>query len=307
MRDPAIQLSGLTPLKAYHALRDRAEEAVARGDLATGRRLCERALDFARETGDADWCDRAYCNLAPLLVESGETAAVMPELRRILMRNGDEMSCYLAAYTLARAHDLGQEYKKAIFYARIGLDRVHRLDAPERTAACHNLMGNLLLAESRLDEACAEYEQALAATAELPPLRLALILDNIGYCRLLAGRRSDGFRLVFRSLRMLRRLGASSYQRYPHSALAFGYLEIGRCDRAARHGLTALRLAEEVGDDQSIKNALYLLGEAANLMGSPDDARRCFASLQRRFYPNHEHLTETLMAVGVRGLLNLRA
>jgi tetratricopeptide (TPR) repeat protein len=307
MSDPAAQLAETTPLGAYEALRDRAERALWQGDLGTARRLYEQAQALAGEIGDPDLVDRARCNLAALLVETGEGASVMSDLRQVLMRNRDELNCYLAAYTLARAHDLNQDYKKAIFYARIGLDRVQRLGAPERTAICHNLMGNLLLAESHLDEACAEYERALATTEELPPLRLALILDNVGYCRLLKGRHAEGFEHSFRSLRMLRRLGARGYQRYPHLSLAFGYLEVGRHDRAARHGFAALRLAEEVGDDQVVKNALYLLGEAANLMGSPDDARRCFEALQRRFYPGQQGLIDSLMAVGVRRLLNLRA
>lgn len=306
MAEPA-QLADSSPFGAYEALRDRADRALWRGDLEAARPLYERALDLAEETGDRDLGDRALCNLAALLVETGEGASVMAGLREVLMRNRDELNCYLAAYTLARAHDLNQDYKKGIFYARIGLDRVQRLDAPERTAVCHNLMGNLLLAESHLDEACAEYERALAATPELPPLRLALILDNVGYCRMLRGRHSEGFGLSFRSLRMLRRLGARAYQRYPHISLAFGYLEIGRYHRAVRHGFAALRMAEEVGDDQMVKNALYLLGEAANLIGSPADARRCFETLQRRFYPGQEQLAQALMAVGVRPLLNLRA
>ena len=306
MAEPA-QLADSSPLAAYEALRDRADQAVLRGDLTAARPLLEQALALAEELGDSDLRDRALCNLAAVLVETGEGASVLTALRSVLMRNHDELNCYLAAYALARTHDLNQDYKKAIFYARIGLDRVQRLDMPQRTATCHMLMGNLLLAESHLAEACAEYELALAATEELPALHLALILDNVGYCRLLKGRHAEGFRFLFRSLRILRRLGARAYQRGPQLSLAFGYLEIGRHHRAVQHGFTALRLAEEVGDDQTVKNALYLLGEAANEIGSPDDARRCWQALQRRFYPGQERLAEALMTVGVRRLLNLRA
>lgn len=307
MAEPTAQLAGSTPAGAYEALRDRADRALWRGDFEIARPLYEQALELAGEIGDPDLRDRALCNLSALLVETGHGDSVMAGLREVLMRSGDDLNCYLAAYTLACAHDRNQDYKKAIFYARIGLDRVGRLDAPERTAICHNLMGNLLLAESYVDEARTEYEKALAVTDDLPPLRLALILDNVGYCRLLAGRHAEGFGLVFRSLRMLRRLEARAFQRYPHISLAYGYLEIGRPHRAARHGLRALALSEEVNDTQSVKNLLYLLGEAATLMGSPADARRCFESLQRRFYPGQEQLADALMAVDVRPLVNLRA
>ena len=306
MAGPA-QLADSSPLGTCEALRDRAERAVLRGDLAAARPLLEQALAVADGSGDLDLRDRALCNLGALLVETGDGAAMMTGLRAVLMRNHDELNCYLASYALARAHDLNQDYKKAIFYARIGLDRVQRLGSPQRTAMCHMLMGNVLLAESHLDEACAEYELAQTMNEELSPLQGALLLDNVGYCRLLRGRHDQAFGFLFRSLRTLRRLGARAYQRGPHLSLAFGYLEIGRYHRAARHGFAALRLAEEVGDDQTVKNALYLLGEAAHEIGSPDDARRCYEALQRRFYPDQERLPDALMAVGVRRLLNLRA
>lgn len=307
MADPMTELATATPLDAYEALRDRGDRALGVGDLAAARGFFERALEQAEATGDPDLRDRALCNLAGVVIELGEGAAVMTALRQILMKGRDDLNCYLATYALSRAHDLDREYKKAIFYARIGLDRVAGLDAPERAAVSHNQMGNLLLAENHLDEACAEYELALTTTAELPELSRALILDNVGYCRLLTGRRDDGFRLLFESLRSLRRLGARLYERYPHLALAFGYLEIDRHHRAAQHGFAALRLAEEADDRQTIKNALYLLGETARLMGAADHASRCFEMLQRRFYPGQPELARTLMAVDVRGLLHLRA
>lgn len=301
------RLAGLTPRQAYDEVRQTADRVRDRGDLPGARRLYEEAVELAAGTGDPDLRDRALCNLAGVAVELSDGTSVMGDLREILMKNRDEMNCYLAAYTLARAHELAQSYKKALFYARIALDRVSRLSHPKHTAACHNLMGNLLLAESFVDDAREQYQRALATSDDLPLLRTALILDNLGYCRLLEGRHSEGFTLAFRSLRILRRLGARAYQRYPRISLAFGYLEIGRYDRAIRHGFAALRLAEEVGDNQEVKNCLFLLGEAARLLGSPEDARRCFESLQRRFYSEHSHLVDALMAVEVRGLLNLRA
>ncbi len=308
MSDPTADLAGLAPLAAYEALSDRALHAAADlGDLTTGRSLYERALGYARETSDPDLVDRAFCNLASLLIECGEGGAAMPELRQILMKNRDGVNCWLASYALARAHEVNQDYKKALFYARIAAERVTQLRSSEWSAASCNQMGNLLLAESYFDHACAHYEKALANSSHLRELSRALILDNVGYCRLLKGQHAQGFELSFQSLRILRRLGARAYQRYPHISLAFGYLEIGRYDRAVRHGFAALRLSEEVGDDREVKNSLYLLGEAASLLGSPDDARRCFESLQRRFYAGQGHLVDTLMAVGVRRLLNLRA
>ena len=217
----------------YDALRDDAKEAVRVGDLVAAEAYLQQALGVAREIGDPNLIDRAQCNLATLAIERGEGPSTLPQLRQVLMKNQDEFNCYLAAYALARAHDLDQKYKKGIFYARIAQERARRLDRPERLASSHNQMGNLLLAESYFDEACAEYEQALQAP-ELPALHRAVIVANIGYCRSISGQRREGFRLLFESLRSLRRLGAQPWQRYAHLALCYAYLEIGRYRRAAQ-------------------------------------------------------------------------
>ena len=65
--------------------------------------------------------------------------------------------------------------------------------------------------------------------------------------------------------------------------------------------------AEQDGDRDLLKNALYLQGEAANLSNSNHEARQSFARLQREFFPNSGHLPEFLLAVGVRGMVSLRA
>lgn len=304
---PPPAADGAGPERSRYAeLRDCAVEAVRAGDLTTAQSCYAEALAVARELADPVLVDRALCNLAGVEIELREGDSALTDLRRVLMQNQDAMNCYLAAYALARVHDLDQKYKKAIFYARIAQDRARQLERPEKLAASHNQMGNLLLAESYFDDACAEYERALE-TPGLPELRRALILDNVGYCRIVNGAHRDGFRLLFESLRTLRRLGARPWQRYPHLALCFAYLEIGRYRRAARHGFAGFRLAEDSGDEQSVKNALYLLGETANQMGASDEAYACFETLQRRFFPGQDRLAESLMAVNVRSLVNLRA
>jgi TolA-binding protein len=56
-----------------------------------------------------------------------------------------------------------------------------------------------------------------------------------------------------------------------------------------------------------VKNALYLLGEVANLSEDVHTARRHFTRLHRDFYPEAGYLPEFLLAVDVRKLVNLHA
>lgn len=297
-----------TPDRArYEALRDRAAERIDAGDLAAAEALFEQALAAAREIDDAELVDRAYCNLAGVVVESGRRTAVLSELRRILMSNRDPENCRLAAYHIARAYELAREFKKGLFYARIAHDLSLRLGRERWIASSHNRMGDLLLADSFFDEAFHEYEKGLELMAEEPTFARAVLLDGMGYCQFVRGDHRAGFRSAFASLRMMRRLGVRPWQRGPHLTLCFGYLEQGRFRSAIRHGAVALRLAEEAGDESYVKNSLYLLGEAANLSGDPDGALRHFETLQRRYYPDERFLANFLLAVDVRRMVNLKA
>src|SRR5947208_224122 len=74
----------------------------------------------------------------------------------------------LAAYNIARHYELTKNYKKSLFYARIALDRARVLGRREWLASTHNLIGNTLLAESHIDPACHEYEEALELAPREP-------------------------------------------------------------------------------------------------------------------------------------------
>lgn len=302
-------LAEATPLRrdGYTALRNRGIKVLRAGDLAAAQELFEQALALARDSGDDRLTDRAFCNLAAVVVETPRRAGVLPELRRILVGNRDAENCRLAAYHIARSYELAKENKKGLFYARIARDLSIRLERSEWIASSHNQMGNLLLADSYFDEACGEFELALGLLPNDPHVLRALILDNLGYCSLVRGRYRDGFRSAMASVRMMRDVGARLWLAAPHLTLSFGYLEIGRLRSAARHGAMALKLAREVGDETSVKNALYLLGETANLSGEPDSAYRHFETLQRRFFPDETYLADFLLAVDVRRLINLKA
>jgi tetratricopeptide (TPR) repeat protein len=213
----------------------------------------------------------------------------------------------VAAYNIARFYELGKSFKKALFYARIARDRSENLGRRDWLASSHNLIGNTLLAESFIEKACEEYERALALMPEAPSAARARILDNLGYCRILQKRHAEGYSLLYESLRLLRHFNAQRYEISTRLDLCFAHLETGRYGHARRQGSRALRLAEKMDEPDSVKNALYLLGEVENLSGSVDTARGYFARLQRDFYPEAAYLPGFLLAVDVRQLVNLHA
>lgn len=290
----------------YEALRAKAVACLRQGRLGAAEAYYREALGVAREIGDADLADRAYCNLVAVRIGRHEDPEALPRLRQILTRNGDAGNCSLAAYNLARAYEHRRDYKKGLFYARIALERFKSLqrDDSEWLAMALNQLGNLLVAESFFHEAIGHYREALGLEPS-PPLTLrAMISQNIGYCLVMTDRPTEGLSLIFKSRHVLRR----NPQMVPqlHLDIALAHLELGRYRDARRHGEKALRAAKREGRAEEIKNALFVVGEAANLEGDEDLARHYFDLLQE-YFPGTPFVSDFLLATDVRQLVNLRA
>jgi TolA-binding protein len=65
-------------------------------------------------------------------------------------------------------------------------------------------------------------------------------------------------------------------------------------------------MAEQFGSADDVRNAVFLLGESFICEGEEAEARSCFDRIQDQ-YPGTPYLTELLLAVDVRELINLRA
>ena len=251
--------------------------------------------------------DRAFCNRATIRLELGDGTQELGELRQILLRSHDSETAYLAAYNAARIYELSKDTERALFYADKARERADKAERTDWLAYSHNLIANLHLEQSHFSDACSGYELALALSPADTSIGRALILDNLGYCRFVEGRLDEGFSMVFECLRTLRAQKCPQFEARPRLSLCYGYLELGRHDRALEHGLRALDLATRNDDDESIKNSLYLIGESYNQLGDTESARARFEELQGRFYPDAPHVPDLLLAIDVRPLLNLKA
>jgi tetratricopeptide (TPR) repeat protein len=267
----------------------------------------DEALAWARRNDDTDLWDRAFCNRCAVEIELGNRGSWLGELRRIVLRSQDPENGFLAAYNVARAYELDKEVGRATFYARIAQDRCSRLERRDWLAWSKNQTANLLLADSRFEEACTEYGEALELMSPESSATRSLILDNLGYCEIVRGRYKQGFALLFAGLRTLVYRGAERYQARLRLSLCYAYLEIGRLRRALRHGLRALELATQHNDTDSMKYAHFLLGETYNQLGCDEAAREYFTRLQQRFYPGASGVPDLLMAIDVRQIINLKA
>jgi len=293
-------------LQRYEALRDQGVALMRAGDLPAACELLQQALAAARSLADRNVEDRAFCNWVGVTLSLQPCDAQLPKLREILVRNSDAENCRLAAYNLARAYEDKREHKKGLFYARIALERTKSLDKanPEWLATSHNQLANLLVAESFFAEGLEHYAMALEAHRQPPAVLKAMIDGNIGYCQLMLGKPREALELLYRSLRKLRAYRIATVR--AHLDLALALLEVEKYHHAIRHAGRALATAEADGRADDVKNALYLLGEAANLLGDEDAARLHFSKLQK-YFPETPFLTDFLLATDIRQMVNLRA
>lgn len=287
------------------------QTAFERGSLQEAVELLSKALELAEATGDGQRIDLAFCNLSSArIVLDGDRPldpSAMNRLREILLRNQDLTNCFLAAYNLARIYELKKDSRKGLFYARIALDRSQLLGREVWIASSRNQIGNFLLAQSYFGEAAAEYQSALDLYPESAVERRALVRLNVGYSLVVRGELGTAYEVIYPALRELRRLGSVRGQMFAHLDLCFAHLEGRRYRDALRHGERGLELAESLGEVDAVKNGLYLLGQSSYLLGDEEAAGWYFSRLESEFYPGSTGISEFLMAVDVRKMINLRA
>jgi tetratricopeptide (TPR) repeat protein len=291
---------------AFEEFRCQWRRSIEQGNLEEAEEIIHRAHSWALQSGDQRLIDSVVCSQAAVVIHLGRGDVAVPRLREILIRSHDAGNCRMAAYYISIHYAFSRNYKKSLFYARIACDHARQEGRTDWIAYTADQLGNALLGESHIDEASRKYETAVSLVPG-PSVWRARMLNNLGYCRVLQERFAEGYSSLYECLRLLRRFSAERYQVLPHLDLCFAHLETGRYPLARRHGLAAIDLAEKFGDADGIKNALYLLGETANLLGETAAAGGYFSRLQRDYYPDAAYLPGFLLTVDVRKLVNLHA
>jgi tetratricopeptide (TPR) repeat protein len=299
-------------------MKDRYDELLMLGEQAVGANEFEGAAghfadaeSVAREMGEVDLADRAFCNRCSVLVELDRGADQIPKLKEILLRSSDTRNRFLAAYCTGVAYFIAEDLERAASYARRATGLARELDDQSLEQRSFNLVGTLAARDSRFDEAeeafniCLEahrgvdgYQRVMAAQVE----------DNLGYVMMCTDRLDEGIRRCEAARTVLEEMDAKHYLYEVLQDLCYGYVLADELEKAFGCGERALELAVGHNDQQIAKNCLFLLSEIAVRRGDTFGARRYLHELTA-YYPEagiSEEIIDVFLATDLTTVVNLR-
>jgi len=287
------------------------EQAVAADDFELAAGLFAEAEAVAREMGEIDLADRAFCNHCSILVELDRGADQIPKLKEILLRSSDTRNRFLAAYCTGVAYFIAEDLDRADSYARRANLLARELDDAALEGRSLNLVGTLAARDSRFDEAEEAFSRCLEAHRDgggYQRVMAAQVEDNLGYVMMCTDRLDEGIRRCEDARGVLEEMGADHYLYEVLQDLCYGYVLSNDLESAFRCGSGALELAIEHNDQQIAKNCLFLLSEIAVRRGDTFGARRYLHELTA-YYPEagiSEEIIDVFLATDLTTVVNLR-
>jgi len=243
-------------------------------------------------------------NKADAMIASGRSGPEVQSLPAVLMRRRNLHHTFLAAYALMFLHRTESNIRRAIVFGETALRAANEADEAFWKLAALNDLGICYEIDSQFAKAIECLDQALALTSIIsdPAERKfseTAILQNLGYNKLLVGETLDGLEIIHRVLDVIE-VPSSIPDSYID--LCYGYLELRDFEKARHYGEIGLEFAIE---PRQVRNAHYLLGEAAYEMGDIEAAESHFDELTK-FYPQFRNLKKLLFAIDLRSMVNLR-
>jgi tetratricopeptide (TPR) repeat protein len=292
----------------YEAWSRAGAEATRRGEFDVALAAYDRARALASLQDDEGREHAAALNVAMVRLQTDAWREADEGLREILLRTDDPRIAYHAAYHLAGSLRRQARHERALAYARRAMERARELGGTEFLAPAHNLLGNIHLAQSRMQEALAEYQHSLSlrqAQAEDTRFSRAILLENIGYCLLLLGQFDEGMARIQTGLAMAEEVDDKRCRADCLQDLCYALLLTGRYDEARSRGEAALTLAEAQGYGDVRENCHYLLGEVG-ARTSDADLRDRHLDLLQDLHPELPFLRDFLSAVDITSVLSLK-
>ncbi|PYS95351.1 MAG: hypothetical protein DMF50_09060 [Acidobacteria bacterium] len=296
------------PFQRYTEATADGQRLLLHGEFRTSLERFQDAYEAAAEMEDQQLIFRALCNLSTARLSLGEIREAEKGLREILLKTEDPQCIFVASSNLASSLRRQGRLEKALFYAKRALRACEGLDNYAWKATCHNLIANIYLNMSYLDDAVAEYRFALSLSQKgglgtSSPIEY--IKENLGYCILLKKRYRQGIAIILEALQISLANGNTRCVAECYQDLSFAYMQLKEFKRAEEHGQKAMAIGGEKDYKDIVKNCYYLLGEINLLMGNEDTSDHYFGKLQE-LYPHLATLKDFLRTFDVSNIINLK-
>lgn len=283
------------------SLRQEALAAFRTNDFESALETIEQAFTLGPEP---DQHEILTINKARCFIELRRNDPAVQALPMIVMRRREPRHTFLAAYTLQYKFRLEGEYDRANFYGRLAISTAENAGHPEWTPEPLLELGSTCIFTSETAQAIDSFERVLAMIdgSEGRELSVAFAKQNLGYAKVISGEVETGIALIHEAMDLMGRIGADGYVPESQIDLCYGYLELDELETARHYGELGLEGAVE---DRQIRNAHYLLGEVLFKLGDVTGARGHFETLAR-YYPDFPNLTNLLLAIDLRRMVNLK-
>ena len=281
---------------------------VRRGEFHQASEQFGAALQIARDLNDQHLIHRAACNLSTARLSLGQIQEAERGLREILLKSSDPNIIFIASSNLASALRRQGRLQKALLYAKRALRASETIDNYTWKATCHNLIANIYMNMSYLDDAMAEYRFALTLSQRGglgTSYPVDYIKENLGYCSLLKKRYRQGIAIILEALQISLANGNTRCLVECYQDLCFAYMQLKELKRAEEYGEKALAIATEKDYKDILKNCYYLLGEVNLLMENEERSDLYFDRLQE-LYPHLPVLKQFLRTFDVSNIINLK-
>jgi tetratricopeptide (TPR) repeat protein len=288
----------------------RGQNAYARSELDRSVELFSQAHELARQSGDVDGADLAFCRRAFVLNQLDRGIPEIPELKKLFLRSSNQNNRWSAAYNLSDAYCAKKDIDAAKNWAERATQIASESGDVDLQFRSMNTWGRLALQDSEFDRAEQIFVDMLSTCGEdrLSPENYHQVIDNLGYSKMCNKGLDNGIDLCEQARAGFESIGADHLLYETLQDLCYGHLLADNLDRARECGEQALDLAIEFEDDQIAKNCLFLLSETAVRHGDTFRARRYLRELAA-YYPEvgvSEEIIDVFLATDLTSVVNLR-
>jgi len=281
---------------------------IKKGNFRQAYESYSAAKDIALRLQSKELFHKCIANMSLVQTELGDYKKAERGLRDIIINSIDNRIICAASYSLAISLRKQGRYIQALKYARIAMQKSIALNDLDARAKVHNLIGNIYLYQTYIDNAITEYAKALSLREmENTDNRfsMAILKENIGYCHILKKNYEKGIAIIREALKLAlltgnRRCTADCYQ-----DICYAYMLVRKLKSAEKLGERALKLAFEKEYEDIVKNCYYLLGEINFLRGHKEKMNEYFQKLQE-FYPHLPFLKDFLSKFDVSEIITLK-